>query len=76
MTGEENPQLQKPGIFFALGKRQNQMRAFHISTAPATATLSQNPNQERSFPPSSPSTPSGSSFDWKRLSTRQIVDIG
>ncbi len=66
MTAEENPQRQKPGIFSALGKRKKTTRAFHIPTAPAPATLSPNPNQGKELS-SHVSTPSGSSFDWKKL---------
>src|ERR1019366_7297816 len=50
-----------------LGKRIHQRRAFHIPTAPATATLSQNPNPKGAFLPHPLSPSSGSSFDWKRL---------
>jgi len=37
MTEEKNPPTPRARIFLFLGKRKTQRRAFHISTAPATA---------------------------------------
>ena len=45
MTEEKNSPTPRAGIFLFLGKRKTQRRAFHISTAPATAArLVQNLN--------------------------------
>jgi hypothetical protein len=75
MTEEQNPHTAKTGIFLFLGKRIHQRRAFHIPTAPATATLSQNPNPKGAFLPHPLSPSSGSSFDWKRLKNPRMFLI-
>jgi hypothetical protein len=63
MTEEENPQKARTGIFLFLGKRQNQERAFHIPTAPATATLISQLIPKGALLTCLLPLPSGSSFD-------------
>src|SRR6516162_9189797 len=75
MTEEgKSPKTNHGGFSFFLGKRKQ--RVSHIPTAPAAAILyskaTPKTKAERSLPRPSLRSPSGSSFDWKRLPTEAL----